>query len=378
MSNKRGNNAGSIIKRSDGRWEARMSLPDGKRKSYYAKTQAEAQRKLNEALRNKDQGLLPGDDRQTVAQYLNFWLESRKHQLTDSSYLRYQAFLKNILPELGRLPLSKLTAQVVQAFLAKKINAGVAATSVRAMRTVIKSAMKDAVDLGIIHTNVIERVKSPRIARRQTSTLSEEQVRQLLLAAKGDRLEALYTLAVTTGMREGELLALRWKDVDLERHLLWLRANLQNVAREKGRYRVSDTKTSSSRRSIALSQHAIDTLHQRKFIENKEKEMAGDLWKNEDDLIFPTEVGKWIYPQTFKGRIFARLLTKAGLPKMRFHDLRHTAATLLLIRGVNPKVVSEMLGHASVAITLDVYSHVTPHMQQIVADVMDKILDENP
>ncbi len=203
------------------------------------------------------------------------------------------------------------------------------------------------------------------------TTLAEAQAKVLLLAAAGDRLEALYAVALATGMRLGELLALKWRDVDLEGRSLQVRATLQNIA---GRFEFSEPKTSRSRRRIVLSRLATEALRQHKVRQETERLSAGGAWEDLD-LVFLNTIGRPLDGRNLLHCWFRPMVKKAGLPRMRFHDLRHTAATLLLSRGINPKIVSEMLGHSSVSVTLDIYSHIMPHMQQQAADAMDAALD---
>jgi integrase len=178
------------------------------------------------------------------------------------------------------------------------------------------------------------------------------------------------SLALTTGMREGELLGLRWQDVDLERATVQVRLNVQE---QDGRFALAEVKTAYSRRNIALSRTAIEALRLHRAQQNIEKLRLGPAWDTRHDLIFPNTVGTVMIPDNLVKRSFKPLLAVAGLPDVRFHDLRHTAATLLLSRGVHPKVVSEMLGHADISITLRVYAHVTPNMQQAAVAVMDEL-----
>jgi integrase len=203
--------------------------------------------------------------------------------------------------------------------------------------------------------------------------LSADEARILLAAVEGDRLEALYVLALTTGMRRGELLALRWTDVDLH-----ARAPAVHV-RATLRYQNADTyffdppKTDKSRRRIGLSSTALEALRAHRTRQLEERLAVGVVWRDED-LVFCTPIGGALCGNHFSERDFQALLTRAGLPRIRFHDLRHTCATLLLRRGVHPKVVSELLGHSTVTMTLDRYSHVLPDMQQAAMEAMDGIL----
>jgi integrase len=208
------------------------------------------------------------------------------------------------------------------------------------------------------------------VRREEIHPLTPEQVKQLFEAARGDRLEALYVLAVTTGLRQGELLGLKWDDVDMEARTLQVRRTLMTA---KGGPVLSAPKTKGSRRTVKLSQTALEALRSHLERQLREIERAGDLWR-ENGLIFASEVGEPLDRRDITMRCFKPLLKKAGLPQFRFHDLRHTCATLLLSKNVNPKIVSEMLGHATIAITLDTYSHVLPTMQESAAKAMEDAL----
>jgi integrase len=375
MAGRRGNNEGSVFKRADGRWEARIRLSNGTRKSFYGKTRQSVQRKLAQAQRDVDLGLPIVGERQTLTQYIVSWLEAAKHQLKASAYRRYRTNLRcHILPALGEIPLSKLTPQQVQAFYTAKLNTGLSLSTVANIHTVLHSALREAARLGLVQRNVADLVRKPRRRRAKTMTLSEEQVQAFLRAARGDRLEALYVLAVTTGLRAGELLGLSWSDVNLEQGFLEVTLALQESAAGPGKFVLSQPKTEHSLRRIALSQTAIQALRQHRERQYEERARCGQLWDASYNLVFPNTIGRPLHPSHLRRREYHPLLQRAGLPHIRLHDLRHTAATLLLRRKVNPKVVSEMLGHANIAITLDIYAHVMPDMQEEAARVMDEVV----
>lgn len=371
MAGKRGNSEGTIRKRADGRWEARYVDADGKRQSLYGKTRQEAARQLNEALRNREQGLPALNERQTVGEYLARWIEAYGQRRRLTSFRRYEVIVRlHLVPSLGNVVLTKLSAQQVQAFMTKKLAAGHSPHKVRYCHRVLRAALTDAVLLGLVHRNVASLVKPPRSRTREMKILSEEQVRELLSAIRGERLEAMVVLALATTMREGELLALLWEDVDLERAAVLVRATLQ---KSPGRLIREEAKTDHSRRLIALPQTAVEALRRHRTRQAAERLRLGDAWRD-TGLVFPNAVGQPIDPDSFRSHWWYPLLKRASVPRIRFHDLRHTAATHLLARGVNVKVVSEMLGHSSIAITLGIYAHVLPHMQQHAAATMDAIL----
>jgi integrase len=232
-----------------------------------------------------------------------------------------------------------------------------------------------------VPTNVAGLVNPPRVAHRDMATLTPEQARHLVAAVAGERLEALYVLAVTAGLRQGELLALRWSDVDLDRRTVAVTAGLVRVykprsaAREEGEARshleLTEPKTARSRRRVELTAVAVEALRRRRAAWLEERVAAANVWQDRD-LVFCSPTGGYLHAARLSKQ-FADVLRRADLPRIRFHDLRHTAATLMLGQGVHPKVASEMLGHATVSVTLDLYSHVTETMQRGAAEALDSV-----
>lgn len=383
---RRGHGEGSIFKRPDGRWEAQMTLEASgvsgavgakKRKSFYGKTRAEAAHKLATALREQELGLPIAREEQTVAQFVTSWLESvAPPVLKDRTHQRYRELLTlHVTPTLGMARLAWLTPQQVQDLYSAKLAEGLSSTTVNHLHMVLHRMLDRAMRLDLVARNVSERVDAPPMRPKAIHPLSRDAVQQLLTtaAARGDRLEALYLLAVTTGMRQGELLALRWSDVDLahpSRPSLRVQHTVQRV---HGAFVTSTPKTAASRRRIALTQAAVSALTAQRARQEYERALAGFAWQ-EHDLVFATEIGTLQSADRVRYQFWAALKA-AGLPRVRFHDLRHTCATLLLGQHINPKIVSEMLGHATVAITLDIYSHVLPDMQQDATAVLDQLLD---
>lgn len=371
---RRGNQEGSITQLSDGRWQARVMLENGKRKAFYGKTRAEVQVKLTAALRDRDRGLPVGlGERQTVATYLTVWLETIKPTVRHRTWKGYAELMnRHVVPMLGKVSLAKLTAQQVQHLYSAKLETGLSSTTVHHLHAVLHRALKQAERLGLVARNVCNLVDVPRMAEHEMRVLDRDQVRRLLDAVQGERLAALYMLVITTGMRQGELLALRWRDVDLDRRTVAVSATLQRTKVDG--YILTSPKTRQSRRQISLTLGACDALRAHRSHQAQERLALGPAWEGSHDLVFTDPVGRPLSGIQLTRANFYPLLDRAGLPRIRFHDLRHTAATLLLGRGVNPKIVSEMLGHATIAITLDTYSHVLPDMQQQAAAAMEAAL----
>lgn len=371
MAGRRGNGEGSISKRDDGRWMARISA-EGMRRSFYGKTRQEVTEKLLQARQDVRQGLPLLTDRQTVGQYLETWHLTMKARLATSSHRRYGNYIRlHIIPEIGHIPLAKLTAQQLQLLYARRMQAGLSGNSVERLHAMLKSALKEALLLNLIQRNVADLVKPPRLQHYEMRPLNPTQVRQLVEAIKGDRFEAFYILALTTGMRRGELLALRWQDIDMARRCLSVR---QGLREDHNRWVIRETKTKYSRRTIGLTDGAITALHRHWDRQQKERLWSGFHYDEALDLVFTNTVGKIQDPNDITKLWFKRLLKQANLPNIRFHDIRHTCATLLLAAGVSVKVVSEMLGHSDIAITLRVYAHVMPHMQQAAVSAMENLL----
>jgi integrase len=373
MSKRRGNSEGTITKRADGRWEARLSLPDGKRKSFYGKTQQEVQRKLKRAQRDIEEGLPLVNEKQTVEGYLTSWLDIMKYRIDASSLDRYRTYYRAIIAQIGNLPLTKVTAQHLQHLYSALLEKGWSAGTVNALHGMLHDALKQGTRLGVVQRNVVDLVDPPRRQEHDMQVLTPEQVRVFLASVAGDRFEALYVLVLSTGLRAGEVFALGWQDINLVEKTLSVRRAWQRTNTE---YLLTLPKTVRARRTIALSQRAIEALVCHRERQQKERELLGDAWDSTYDLVFPNAWGKVVTFENFSHRTLHPALKRAGLPLIRFHDLRHTAATLLLSKGVNIKVVSEMLGHANVSITLRIYAHVLPHMQQAAAQAMDDILGE--
>ncbi len=401
MSKRRGRGEGNIRQRSDGRWEARIRLPEGGGgKSIYARTRQEARAKLTEALREMDLGApLVKDERLTVERYLADWLERKRADLRPRTHARYRELMAHVTRAVGGLALTKLTPTRIDRLysalqtppatqaatqegengpVATQEGAGVAlsSTTVHHLHVTLRQALDDAQRLGLVARNVADQLKGPRMRQTEMHTLDLQQSRALLEAARGDRLEALYVLAITTGMREGELLALRWRDVDLDAGALQVRGTLVHLTGEG--YHIGPPKTARSRRRLDIDPIAVGALRRHKARQAEEKLAAGAwVWAHgapAPDLVFTNEIGGPLDGASILRYLFRPLLERAGLPSIRFHDLRHTAATLMLLTGVNVKIVSERLGHSSVGFTLDRYSHVLPGMQADAAAMLSRAL----
>src|SRR5712692_4335786 len=366
--------SGSVFRRPERKggkeWVAQIILEDGSTRQRYFKTQAEADAALNEMLYEQRHGTLITEKDQTVKHLLEHWLENvHKPAIRTASYVEYRRIIdKHLIPALGHLKLQQLTIQRVEALYMEKQDGGLSAGSVREIHAVLHQALSYAVRHNLVSRNVCDHVTLPRLKRFEIQPLTMEQAQQLLVGSKGHRFEALYTLALTTGMREGELLALRWSDINFEQGYLQVRRTVRRI-RGQG-FKENEPKTAAGRRRIALSPFLIGVLKTHRSRQEQARQRAGSSWE-EHDLVFCNIYGSFMDQAHFRAT-FQTILKKAGLQPMRFHDLRHSAATLLLAMGVHAKVVQELLGHSNISITLNIYSHVLPSLQQ---DAMNKLSD---
>jgi len=317
--------------------------------------------KLAKALSDRESSLAFEAGKQTVGEFLDRWLsDSVRDTVRKGTFERYEQIIRiHIRPALGNLKLKTLSPAHVQSFYRDKLDRGLSPATVQKIHAVLHKALDQAVRWSLVPRNATEVVKAPRPTPEEIRPLNSEQVKVLLEAASGERFEAVYVLAIHTSLRQGELLGLKWEDVDLKNGLIRVRRTL---TRYRGRLLLSEPKTKRSRRTVRLTKPAVDALREHLARQMVQMESLGDLY-GDQGLVFATQKGTLVNPSNLRKRSFAPLLKKARLPSTRFHDLRHTCATLLLARNVNPKIVSEMLGHATIAITLDTYSHVLPNMQ---------------
>ena len=319
-------------------------------------------------MRAKEDGLLRPKANQTVAAYLEQWLENvAKPSIRPRTFDDYELNVRRLRPLIGRIRLDELTAASIQAAYGALLRTGLAPISVGHAHSVLRRALKQAVQWGLIPRNPIHGVSRPRPIRKEMKTLSIGEVQRLFETTQLDRTHALWVVLATTGLRLGEALGLMWNDVDLQLGKVTVRRALQ-WQRGVGPVLV-EPKTKQSRRTVYLARGSVAALGEHRRAQAQDRLIAGPSWNSSHDLVFAMPDGRPMQGSNLN-RIFHQALSRAGLPRIRIHDLRHTAATHLLVRGVHPKVVSEMLGHSSIAITLDTYSHVIPSLQAPVADHM--------
>ncbi len=371
--------AGQITKRSDNTWLIRIFLgrdSDGKRR-YFNKTihgtKKDAQKYLTAKLREKDLGVFIEPALMSLNVYLDKWLsECAVLKLREQTLNGYKFLFKRYIREkLGSKRLSDIQAYEIQKLYNEMKKANYAPKTIRHAHNVLSSALKQAVKWKMLMQNPCDLCDLPRQIKKEMKCLSPIEAKCFLETARDNKHFVLFLLAIQTGARPQEYLALQWKDIDFENKVLSVkRAVIENKG---GGFRFDEPKTTRSRRSIPISQGLVDYLkqHRRKQLEAKLK--LGSNYQN-FDLVFASEIGTPLQKKNIRDRHFKPLLKKAKLPEIRLYDLRHTTATLLLSEGVNPKIVSERLGHASIVLTLDTYSHVLPTMQEDATEKLEILL----
>ena len=381
MAKRRANGEGNIRKRKDGRWEGRYTAgrdPEtGKPiyKNVLGKTQTEVRTKLAKAIEEAKGLDIAKAESYTVGQWMDVWFEYyAKVKVRPSSHKTYQGYIKNhIKPNIGSIPLTKLTTLDLQKMYQKLLTGGrvdrleaqnqpkgLSAKTVRNLNQIISSAMQLAIDQRLISRNPTDGCALPRVEHQEMKTLTAEQLTAFFIEAKNSGVYEMYYIELATGLRRGELLGLKWEDVDFQNGVIYIQ---RQIGRIDGEVREAPLKTKNAYRNISIGSDAVDILkQQRKKHPNSE-------------YVFPSSNGGPIAPDSVL-HMLHRVLDRAGLPHIRFHDLRHTFATLALQNGVDIKTVSGMLGHFSAGFTLDIYAHVTTAAQREAAETLSGVLSK--
>lgn len=368
---RRAHGEGTLYQRGDGLWVAQLRLPTGERRSIYSKRKSVVQARLRELRRAAEDGALPErEQRITVEKYLDRWLDAVRASIRPSTMVSYDLNVRRLNKFFGRAQLSALTPVMIQTAYARLADQGLSPRSVLQIHATLHRALGQAVKWGMLIRNPSDSVDRPRPRRAEMSTLSLDELMRLFEAARGTRMYAVFVLLGTTGMRLGELLGLKWEDVDLAGRRLVIRRALQRQA-GKGLLFV-EPKTSRSRRTIHLTALAVEALDLHQHHTGLLRQLARDRWR-ESGLVFTSTVGDGMEAGVVNDNL-RRLLVKAGLPHIRVHDLRHTVATILLQGGAHPKLVQDLLGHSTVTLTLDTYSHVTPALHMEATRRLDEVI----
>ena len=371
MTTRRGNGEGTIRQRNDGRWEAQLSLPAGKRRSVYGKTKKEARDNLRDAQKQINDGIDLAAPRQTVGEFLERWLEDVvRPQCAPKTYYQDRDLMRShVIPELGMVSLDKLSVQQVAALFRKKTEAGLSPTTVGHIRSVLRNALNRAVKWSLISRNPVVLTDPPQREKHHVVPLAPDEARAALLAARGHRLEALLIVGLFLGLRQGEILGLRWIDVDLDAGTLAVTQALQRI---DGKLSVKAPKTEKSRRRLTLPASVVAALRAHRDRQAFERQAVGMDW-HETGFVFTTTIGTPLDPRNVL-RVWHGLLTAAGLPRRAFHVTRHTAVSLLIAEGMPLKVIQEIVGHSLLSTTAEIYGHLFPQAFAEAADAMDRAL----
>ena len=357
---------GTIYQRPDGYWVAQVTI-NGRRKSKVSKKKSVVQAWRKEMTAKLQQGYQGASE--TLGEYLERWLPSKKNSLKHNTYAKYELNIrKYILPELGNVRLEDLTADLVQYVWDSYIQDGVGAHTVIKVHNILHAALNRAVKTGQIWRNVTDAVEKPVAEDVEMKFLTEAEALHFLSTARDSRLYALFYLAVVTGARQMELCGLQWSDIDWGRRTLSIRRQLAR----KGKTFTS-LKTRQSNRTLSLGDATMEVLQEHLERQAQERMLAGEKWK-EHNLIFTSTTGTPLQHKNLYNRYFKPLVKKASIPDIRFHDLRHTAAAIMLTNGRPPIVVSRILGHARVSITSDIYGHLIPGADAGAIEMMEELV----
>ncbi|MFD0048902.1 tyrosine-type recombinase/integrase [Actinomycetes bacterium NPDC127524] len=305
----------------------------------------------------------------TLEDHLTEWFKIKRNMINIQTAEVYKGYIKNrIVPILGNTQLSKLTPVLLQSYINDLVEDGLASGTIKKLNNILKSALDHAVNMELLPSNPIVKVQLPKITKKEMKVWQIEEMNQFLQVAIKHRFYPAFHLALTTGMRRGEILGLRWKDVDLEKGILYVHQTLSG----DGKYFLNGAKTEAGVRSIKLANESILMLKKQKRLLAKEKFACGRAY-SDYDLVVCTSIGTPVNPNNLK-KTYHKLIKEAAVPLIRFHDLRHTHATLLLSQGVHAKVISERLGHSNIKTTMDIYSHILPNMQEDAANKIDILL----
>jgi len=369
---------GSVFRRSGGwayRVDAGFHPESGKRRQTLKQgftTKKAAEAALAETLRDRSLGTSVARSTVRVEEFLDEWLETARSKLRPTTHHGYMRSVDKINRHLGRYQLQSLTPLQIERFYGEMLAAGgkdggaLSAKSVRNIHVVLRKALSDAERLGLVPRNAAAAARPPVSTRPELVTWSSDDLRRFLAAVKEDRLFVAYVLLATTGMRRGEVLGLRWSDVDFDGSQLAVANTLTTVGSELV---MGPPKTPRGRRHVYLDPQTLTVLREHRKRQRKERLVVGSTWDSDVDLVLRDELGRPVNPDSFS-REFDRIVRSLDVPRIRLHDLRHIYATLALKAGVHPKVVSERLGHATVGVTLDLYSHVVPSIARDAADLV--------
>lgn len=372
---RRAHGEGTVYRRSSGKWVAQVDLGwvggRRRRKSVFADTEREVLAKRDEVRRQLSQGVNLAGPPKTVADWMTEWLQTVKtgDGTSASTLARYDQVVRvHIVPALGRIKLTALTPRDVQ-LLVSHLRKSVAPASVIKIHGVLRNALADAERMDLVPRNVAKSVRSATLSRTERRALTPVEASKLLGELEGDRLAGVFVVALSTGLRRGELLGLRWRDVDLHGRTLFVRQALQRI---DGQLRFVPPKTHRSARTVPLSQLATAAISAQRAKQAEDRLLVGPAWVD-NDLVFASQLGTPLEPRNVTRR-FDAVRTAAGLDWVRLHDLRHAFATFLLDQGEELRTVMDLLGHSTIRLTADTYGHVLPTRARSAVDAIDRVL----
>lgn len=371
MARRRSNNEGSLyFQKTRGRWCAQVSI-GGHRLTKYGKTQKECREWIKQTLAKIDGGLTFEGTQITLERFIEIWLNGKELSRRPNTVRNYRRYSKQyVLPHLGKMRLQNILPAHIRLLYLRMQEEGKGARTIQLVHVTLHCAFAQAVREGILGRNPLDAVERPRVETMQFQVLTEEQARQLLIAASGSPYEAVFYLALITGMRKGELLGLKWSDLDWDKSVLLVQRQLQQASSSSAV--LAPPKTKAGRRAIKLGQGALSQLNAHRKRQELTKAAAGENWQ-ENGLMFTSSIGTYL-DQSKVSKEFKRLLQQAGLPDIRFHDLRHTSISFLLEMGMPINTVQMRAGHSKASVTVDVYGHAMARSQEEAADKIEELV----
>lgn len=378
MAKRRDKGQGYLKQQEDGRWRGAVFVGD-KRHWRYGATKKAVQEKLDELIKSAKENRTVPDPRLTVETYLLHWLNGQRSSLAPGAWRRYEIDVRRrLIPEFGRIKLKELEPGRIRSYLAELRNEvsdfthkPLSPASIRHVRLVLSKALNDATREQLINWNPAAIVEAPKVAKHEMIIWSPAELRTFLAATAADYYGPVWRMAAATGMRQGEILGLRWQDIDLDAGVVQITAKLE---RYEYQFHRGDPKTVRSRRRIPIDGETVAILRTHRTAQLRRQMAAGPVWGNLWDLVFTSETGSPIHARTLRSHL-SKALDRVAVPRIRFHDLRHTHASILLA-SLPVTIVAERLGHTSTRMTLDVYGHLLPGMAEAAVGVMEKALRE--
>lgn len=376
MAKRRANGEGTLRKRDNGVWEGRFSA-NGEQHSVYSKSQSVVRKKMVEAFSDieNDEFLIESDE--TLEAWLSFWQDTFLDDVKQSSAERYKSCIRtHIIPVLGKICMADLKPSAIQKFLNDcKNKNGLSKKSVQNIRLVLSKALDKAVDDERIKKNPCIKTKVPAYndPQKEMRPIKDDEIAAFLEAISGNEFENLFYVALFTGMRESEIIGLSWDCIDFEKGTVHLYRQFKRARGGDNCYTFSSLKNKQSR-TFSVPKNVLDVLKKVRLHQSEQKLCAGTSWANKENLVFTNALGEHVHTKTVYRR-FKKIASDIGIPDLRFHDLRHSYATLALENGVDPKTVSTNLGHATVAFTLDKYGHVSQAMMDDSASKMQRFIE---